>query len=417
MNSQKKEKLSNIPVPVEPIPEKVIPMNNIMRARADLRWAQNAPGCNSKRSSAYIEGIYPQFINKGHHCYIYDVDNRQYIDFTGALGAVSLGYNHPKVMEAIIKQLKNGIICGPLTTDIEVECYDKICSTFALEKVRFLKSGNEATNAAIRIARAFTHRSHVVSEGYHGHGDMWTSLTPPAIGVVDKFDISASSDGNDAAYIFEGLLLSDEQGDIDKLKAKIKEYKLNHTVTISDEIVTGCRVENWTANQKYDYKADLVCLGKGIANGMPLSVVGGDAYIMDSTEYFVSSTYSGETLSLAACIATLDEIKTKSLKDLQFYAKRFLDNLNNLIKPINVKIQGYGTRGMFPSTQIEGAIFMQECCKVGLFFGKAFFYNFAHMETEGLEETVMNKVSDVVAKIKRGDAKLEGRLPAETFRR
>lgn len=148
-----------------------------------------------------------------------------------------------------------------------------------------------------------------------------------------------------------------------------------------------------------------------------LSVVGGDAYIMDSTEYFVSSTYSGETLSLAACIATLDEIKTKSLKDLQFYAKRFLDNLNNLIKPINVKIQGYGTRGMFPSTQIEGAIFMQECCKVGLFFGKAFFYNFAHMETEGLEETVMNKVSDVVAKIKRGDAKLEGRLPAETFRR
>jgi hypothetical protein len=92
-------------------------------------------------------------------------------------------------------------------------------------------------------------------------------------------------------------------------------------------------------------------------------------------------------------------------------------HLNDSIKPLGFQVQGYGTRGMLPVTHPNCALFMQEALKAGMLFGKAFFYNFSHMEQNGLEETVFNLISDVVAKIQRGDVKLEGKAPVETFKR
>lgn len=399
--------------------------NAIYEERARAVWAQNSPATNSKRWSQYVDGVSPKFVVKGQDCYVWDQDGRKYIDFVCGLGAISLGYNHPKVTEAAIRHLKNGVTSGSLPHTLEVEVAELICSIFKVEKVRFGRNGDDSTTGAIRIARAFNERPGIASDGYHGRSDLWVSMTPPAYGVKDQFRIHPSeaftakqpSEYDAAAYIFEGLTLRDDKEEVESIKAKIEFFKKTHAVVISDEIVTGCRVERWTANQTFGYEADLVCLGKGIANGFPLSVIAGPKNIMDHTEYFLSSTFGGESLSLAACKATLEEIQQKSLKDLVFYAKRFMSNLNAILKDINVEIKGYGTRGMFPATQIEGALFMQEAAKAGMLFGKAFFYNFSHMEIANLEETVMNLSLDIVKRIKRGDVKLEGKLPQESFKR
>ena len=291
---------------------------------------------------------------------------------------------------------------------------------FQVDKVRFFRNGDDSTMAAVRIARAFTNRSTIISDGYHGRSDMWVSLTPPAIGVKDTFDIQPYSDNlpeTPAAYIFEGLTLSDSETEIQSIKSKIHTLREKNACIISDEIVTGTRVLNWTANQTHDYQADLICLGKGIANGFPISAIAGKANILDCNEYFLSSTFGGETVSLVACKATLEQIRQRSLKDLTFYAKRFLTNLNTILKPINLEIKGYGTRGMFPATQLEGALFMQEAAKAGILFGKAFFYNFSHMEVAGLEDQVLNLSTEIVSRIRRGEVKLEGKMPQETFKR
>ncbi|MEZ4820512.1 MAG: aminotransferase class III-fold pyridoxal phosphate-dependent enzyme [Bdellovibrionota bacterium] len=85
---------------------------------------------------------------------------------------------------------------------------------------------------------------------------------------------------------------------------------------IIDEIVTGARVPNFCVNTWWNLDADIVCLGKGIANGFPLSVIAGKENIMDCGEYFISSTFSGEALSFAACIATLKELESLSIQEL-----------------------------------------------------------------------------------------------------
>lgn len=383
--------------------------------------AQGETGCNSKRPSHYVEGIYPTHLVSGQDCYVTDSEGKKYIDFVGGLGTLSLGYNNPKVNEAIMRQVKKGISSCSLPHVLEVEVAEMICHTFALEKVRFLKTGNEATSAAVRIARAYNDRDCITIDGYHGHGDFWTALTPPAKGVKDVFCAYKNDQFESiepaAAYIFEGLTISDSQLAVNQIKSNIGLHRVHDTLIISDEIVTGCRVENFTANQKFNYEADMVCLGKGIANGMPLAVVGGKAKIMDGQDYFISSTFSGEVLSLAACKATLEEIKNRSLKDLEFYAKRFMGNLNDIVKALGFQISGYGTRGMLPTTELECALFMQECCKAGVLFGKAFFYNFSHMEVTGVEQMVLSIANDVTGKILRGEVKLEGNIPNPNFKR
>jgi glutamate-1-semialdehyde 2,1-aminomutase len=397
---------------------------SLWHKRSAAVLAQGETGTNSKRRSQFIEGVYPTHLARGQGCYVWDTENIRYIDFIGGLGTMSLGYNNPKVNEALDAQIKTGIITGSLPHYKETEVAETVCQTFGVDAVRFLKNGDDATMAAVRIARTYTQRSWIYSDGYHGRSDLWVSLTPPALGVSDSFCVKDNGFNNPkafeekpAAYIFEGLNLRDDETETKAIAERVDTFRKKNALIVSDEIVTNCRVENFTANQRYRYQADLVCLGKGMANGLPLSVVGGKKEIMNCGEYFISSTFSGEALSLVACQATLEEIKRRDLRDLNFYAKRFMAHLNDSIKPLGFQVQGYGTRGMLPVTHPNCALFMQEALKAGMLFGKAFFYNFSHMEQNGLEETVFNLISDVVAKIQRGDVKLEGKAPVETFKR
>ena len=390
--------------------------NLLLRSKV---WAQGTPGTNSKRPSAFIQGVYPAFLDRGHGCYVYDTSGNRYVDFVASLGPLILGHNHPKVNEAILRQLRKGVLFS-LPSPLEIEVAEKIVSMFPVEQVRILKTGNEATLAAIRIARAYTaqdpahENGYFWSEGYHGHGDLWTALTPPAIGVTDEFHVLRSSPDN----INKGgiRILEPIQTDAsDHRRMVVSDLcAMNHSLIILDEIVTALRVPSFSVAKWWDLKPDMICLGKALAYGLPLSVVAGKKEVMSCDEYFVSSTYSGETLSLAACKAVLEEVYLLGMADLWFYANRFQDKFNELCRGIGVALEGYGTRAMLNVEYENTMLFMQEAVKAGLLFGKAFYYTFAHMEGK-IEESTFNLIADIVERIRTGQVKLEGEKAVQTF--
>jgi len=394
------------------------------------RWCRRAERAiaqttctNSKRPSAFIEGIYPTHVAKGHGCYLYDVKGNRYIDFVGGLGTNILGYGHPKVTEAVVKYAYRGPSLS-LPHTLEVEVAEKVKDMFPfIEKVRFFKTGSEACSAAVRIARAYNSSgNYVISDGYHGWHDLFTSMSSPALGVRDSFCAVDTFSYNPTTYyaacwITEPLHLDASPDRIKEVRRWMGLAEKNNFVTIFDEIVTGLRVPNHSVASWWKLKPDLICLGKGIANGYPLSIVGGRSEVMDCGEWFCSSTYAGDVVSLAACQATLNEVsKNKSVEDLFFYADNFLSSLNSILDLIDVEIEGYGTRGLLDVSTRNAALLMQECCKANILLGKAYFFSWAHLEAE-ITEHVLNVIGDVVERIKRGRTRLEGPMPIQTFKR
>lgn len=375
--------------------------------------AQGKPATLSKDSSQFIEGIYPTHVVSANKCWLVDDKGESYLDFICGLGAMSLGYGNEYQNRAVREQLLKGVSFS-LPHVLEVEVAELIRNLVPdMERLRFLKNGDDATRAAVRVARAYTGRSLVLSDGYHGHSDIWTSLTPPAKGVSDvhqihKLDLDDPDIPSDTAcVIVEALKLEMT----DEYKAKLmnirQKCKEKGVVFIMDEIVTNCRVPQWTISNLWQLKPDLICLGKGISNGFPLAVLGGQRDLMNS-DYFVSTTFGGEALSLASTKAVIHELFVRNFDDLMFYGKRLMKSLNDLHPKIQWK--GYGTRGELDTSTLEAQLFMQECVKSGVLFGRAFFFNFSHLSMN-VESFVMGITQSIVEKIKQGHVKLEGRPP------
>jgi len=141
--------------------------NNYFKNIADETIAHGAL-TNSKRPSCFVQGVYPTHIKKGFKCYLVDVDNNQYVDFICGLGTNFFGYSNPDISEAVREVIYNGGPSFSLSTDYECEYAQTFINLFPfIDKVRFLKTGTEGCMAAIKIARAFTGRKWIISDGYH----------------------------------------------------------------------------------------------------------------------------------------------------------------------------------------------------------------------------------------------------------
>ena len=122
----------------------------------------------SKSRTQYPVGVSPLFAKKAKRAYVWDIDGNKYIDLVSALAAVTLGYGDNKVENAVKKQLKMGVSLS-LPTKLEAEVSELITQLVpAAEMVRFSKNGSDATSAAIRLARSYTGRDHIIVCGYHG---------------------------------------------------------------------------------------------------------------------------------------------------------------------------------------------------------------------------------------------------------
>jgi len=141
----------------------------------------------SKMPCRHVEGVYPFYIERGEGPYIFDGEGKKYIDYPCGLGTILLGHNIEYVNQAIRSQLKKGILF-PLPSRLETQLAEKIVELIpCAEMVRFVKTGSEATSAAIKIARTYTDRQNVLCCGYHGWHDWYNITTPINTGVPDCY--------------------------------------------------------------------------------------------------------------------------------------------------------------------------------------------------------------------------------------
>lgn len=364
-------------------------------------------GCQlySKGPETHIEGVSPIYIDHGKDAHVWDVDGNEYIDYDMGLGPILLGYQYKAVDDAVLAQLRRGMGYS-LVAPEEVE-YARLCTKHipSAGKVRFLKTGSGATEAAVRIARAYTGRKHILRGEYHGWHE-WTAaaesvrqggLLPELRSYVHKFEYNdldkvqeyfETYRGEVAAVITEAVENDAPKGDFLK---QLKEIcHANGALLIFDEVVNGFRFSIGGAQQYFGVTPDLSTFGKAAANGMPLSVVAGRKDIMEEVDkkIFISTTFGGDCLSLAAGIAVMKELESGEVNRAIWEKGTYLqENFRKLAKDIDVPIdlKGYPCRMSLEYTDYAGkrdwlynSIFMQESVKRGVLLGWNIFPCYTH---------------------------------------
>lgn len=270
------------------------------------------------------------------------------------------------------------------------------------------------------MSRQGTSRYLILSDGYHGHSDPFISMTAPAAGVPFHDGILQLTGNEDlipvaAAVIVEPVITdwSDKRVEyLLNLQEKCKQYG---TVLIFDEVITGFRFLRGSVHEAFNLDPDLVVIGKAMANGMPLTaVMSSNEKMMDNPDYFVSSTYAGDQMSLRACKETVRILKSDPdfmPDNVWTQGNEFLEQFND-IQPNLLSIRGYPTRGAFHGDYLTKALFFQEMCLSGVLFCNSWFFNgpLSHFTKE-----VINLSRAVLTKISTGSVQLKGELPQSPF--
>lgn len=318
----------------------------------------------SKSYRYFCEGVSPAFLDRGQGCYVWDVDNNQYIDFICALGPVTIGYNDSRINSVIIEQLSKGI-SFPLSSRPEVELAEKLVHILpGAEMVRFVKNGSDATTAAVRLARAYTGRDIIAMSGYHGMHDWSIGASPNNRGVpsevskltkvfeynnLESLEKVLSENYNKvAAIILEPIQGNGpKDGYLQGVRGLADKYG---ALLIFDEVVSGFRYALGGAAELYGVAPDLGAYGKGMGNGMPISAVVGRADILRLIEegIFVSTTFGGDALSIVAALETIKILEQPgSYKHIWDLGTQMLDGLNDLINSFNLN-EVINTSGLPP---------------------------------------------------------------------
>ena len=399
-------------------------------------------GVNSPvRAFKNIDGN-PIFFKKAKGAYLFDADNNKYIDYIGSWGPMIMGHSHPKIINAISKQLELGTSYGaPTSIESETAKLIKQCVP-SIEKIRMVNSGTEATMSAIRLARGYTKRDKIIKfDGcYHGHVDsllikagsgVSTFGLPDSPGIPNelaKKTLSCEFNNKDeflkvfnkvkndlAAVIVEpvagnmGFIPADKSF----LKLLRKKTSENKSLLIFDEVMSGFRVSLGGAQELYKIKPDLTTLGKVIGGGLPVGAFGGKKKIMDflapNGPVYQAGTLSGNPLAMAAGSMLIKLlIKTNPYKKLEDKATNLLQGMKNVFDandiPFSVNQLG-GMFGFFFSEKLPKNFkdvvktndkhfknFLNQCIENGIYFApskfEAGFISTKHTKTE-INNTIM----------------------------
>lgn len=393
----------------------------------------------SKCPDQFVDGVYPKFIKKAKGAYMWDLDGDKYLDFMCGLGPIILGYNHKRTNDAVKNQIKDGMIFS-LPTVLEQELAQLIVDTVpCAEQVRFAKNGTDVDLAAVRIARSYTDKEKILKCGYHGWGD-WHGITLRPYGipsclkdVIDEFEYNNLDSlekllkkGDVAGVIMEAqALTAPEPGFLEGVRKLTTKYG---AILIFDEVVTGFRWGLGGAQEHYGVTPDLCCLGKAMANGMPLSAIAGKKEFMQELNHaFFSMTFGGECLSLAASIETIEELKTKDYG----YIWKLGNMLDKGIKDtaekhgLDINFAGSAPRHnlTFSDTYEDSvgmkAVFYQEMVKQKILFSSVLYIQFSHTEDDIIKtiEASDKAFKFVKDNINNLDNVLEGKKSVEIFRK
>jgi glutamate-1-semialdehyde 2,1-aminomutase len=303
-------------------------------------------GVNSPVRAFRSVGGEPLIIERGSGQHLYDADGNVLLDYVCSWGAMLLGHAHPAVTAAIVDQARKGTSFG-VTTELELELATLITRAIPfLEKVRFVSSGTEATMSAVRLARGVTKRDLIVkfSGGYHGHADSFLSEAGSGIATLGIAECPG------IPQALAALTLNAPYNDIDAVERLFAVHKekiaciivepvaanmgvvlpragflkglreisrKNGALLIVDEVITGFRLHNGSAQQLFGVQGDLTTMGKIIGSGVPVAAYGGSVELMNNVAplgpVYQAGTLAGNPLAMRAGIATLMELQTPGL--------------------------------------------------------------------------------------------------------
>lgn len=325
---------------------------------------------------------YPFFTKKSNGAYIWDVENKKYIDFCNGYGALLLGHRRKEIINAVSNQLSKGTLyCTP--TEAEIELSKLIIGNFpSIDKVRLVNTGGEATMTAIRLARGFTKKKKIIKfEGcYHGAHDSvlvkaGSGLAHNGISVsaggldevskntlvvqynnIEDFQKTIKQNKDIAGVIVEpilanmGLILP-EKNFLYDLRKITKE---NNIPLIFDEVVTGFRVAPGGAQEHFGIKPDITTMAKALSNGFTIAAIGGRKEIIDllspGGKVYQASTFAGNPISVSAAISsikTINKLKNKLYTKLERFNLLFTTALDDMATDMNIAHRINFTASMF----------------------------------------------------------------------
>jgi glutamate-1-semialdehyde 2,1-aminomutase len=338
-------------------------------------------GVNSPVRAFRAVGGEPRFFTRAKGAHIWDVEGRQYIDYVGSWGPMIAGHAHEHVIEAVRRAALDGLSFGA-PCPAEVDLAERLCRLIpSMDMVRMVNSGTEATMSAIRVARGYTGRSHIVKfEGcYHGHGDSFlikagsgalTLGVPTSPGVpaeLASLTLTLSYNDLDAArelfnqrgeqiacVIIEPVAgnmncVPPRPGYLQGLRALCDEFG---ALLIFDEVMTGFRVALGGAQAHYGVSPDLTTFGKVIGGGMPVGAYGGRGEIMSQVAplgpIYQAGTLSGNPIAMAAGLANLDLIEAPGFyAALDTYTHRLCAGLEAAAQEHGIALTTQQVGGMF----------------------------------------------------------------------
>ena len=365
----------------------------LSRARKHIPGGVNSP----VRAFNGVGGD-PVFFERAEGACLYDVEGREYIDYVGSWGPMITGHAHPEIVSAVQEAAARGLSFGA-PCPAEVEMAEKLCALVpAMDMVRMVNSGTEATMSAIRLARAATQRDKVIKfEGcYHGHADSFlvkagsgalTLGVPNSPGVPKATaDLTVTLPYNVLHAVRECLENSAEEiaaiivepvagnmncippveGYLPGLRSMCDKYGC---LLIFDEVMTGFRVARGGAQAHYGVTPDLTTLGKVIGGGLPVGAFGGRRDIMEQIAplgpVYQAGTLSGNPISLAAGLATLELAAQDGFHEqLDAAARRLTTGLQASAEKAGIPFttnQAGGMFGCFFSTEPSISRFEQVC--------------------------------------------------------
>ncbi len=376
----------------------------------------------AKGPTQWIRGVAPKFLKSGKGSHVFDADGNEFIDFNMGIGPIVLGYCYEKVDNAIRRQLEDGITFS-MTHPLEVELSEKLREIIPnAESVRFSKTGCDVTSAAVRLSRAFTKREKVLCCGYHGWHDWYIGVTDRNAGIPEAVkdltytfsynDIESliqSIDSDIACVILEPFVFEEEKNNF--LKEVSEVCRKNGTLLIFDEMWTGFRIAAGGAQEYFGVTPDLACYSKAMANGMPISAITGRGDVMKlfDKDVFFFTTFGGEALSLAASLATIDEITNKNVPAyLSSQGKKLKDGYNKIAGELELdytKCAGYNCRTIMTFDAKSGnplemkSLVQQEMIKRGVLW--CGFHNMCFMHSDEDVEYTLKAYAEVLPILKK----------------
>jgi glutamate-1-semialdehyde aminotransferase len=378
------------------------------QAQAVIPWGTQT---NAKRVLGALADVMPAFIDRAEGCRIVDLDGREYIDYRSSLGPIILGHRHPAVDAAVRAQLGKGVLFS-MASPLEVElAYAIRAAVPGAEMVRFLKSGGEAVAACVRLARTVTARDLLVITDYHGWQDVFASPGRPGVPRAVQ-DLTLGCPYGDREAL--ARLFAEHPGEIaavvttpydwgrdasgDFVRAARELTSADGALLVFDEVLTGFRLALGGGAEYFGVVPDLAAYAKALANGFPLAAFTGRAECLRALDRtIVTTTCAGETLSLAAALATLRTMREEPVHaTIWRRGRELMDGLSSVLAGHGLPGQVVGLPPYFTVTFENGTperdaelyrAFYGGLLRRGVFSTGPWLMSYAHGQRE-VEETL-----------------------------